>query len=201
MHIGLDVGQAHLLQRRVGAPVVRGLDHPFGLVDDVPAHHARVGGQGRCDRGHGVLEEAGPDRCGGDDVVVAEGPPVIAHGVGHVEAGHREVDLHALGVGVVGCGGHVGHPVGRQPGAGASLSGSAPDGRAAEIGEDPPSHGPDPRVVHGVEVVLHGCLVVARAEVGAPVVPGVVHPQGPEGAVVHRGDPVGGGGRGLGRDR
>lgn len=45
VHIRLDIGQAHLVQCRVGSPVIRGLDHPFGFVDDVPAHHARIGSQ------------------------------------------------------------------------------------------------------------------------------------------------------------
>lgn len=124
VHIRLDVDQAHLIQGCVGAPVIRGLDHPFGLVDNVPSHHTRVIGQGRGDRGNGVIQEAGPDGCGGDDVVMAPGPS----GVSHIEAGQREIDLHALGSGVVGRGGHVGDPVGWKPGTGTSFAGAAPKG-------------------------------------------------------------------------
>ena len=199
MNVGLDVGQAHLVQGRVGPSVVRGLDHPFGLVNDVPSHHARVVGQGRGNRGYGVLQEAGPDGGGGDDVVVKSCFAGGSHSDGHVKTGHREINLHALGIGVVGGGGHVGDPVGGKPGTGTALAGAAPKGRTAEVGEDPPPHRPDPRVVHGVEIALHGGLVVARAEIGPPVVPGVVHSQGPKSAVIHGGNPVGGGGKSLKR--
>lgn len=58
------------------------------------------------------MQEAGSDGGGGDDVVVVEGPPVISHRISHVETGHREIDLHAFGIGVVGGGGHIGDPIG-----------------------------------------------------------------------------------------
>jgi hypothetical protein len=117
-------------------------------------------------------------------------------GVSHIEAGQREIDLHALGSGVIGRGGHVGDPVGRKPGTGTSFAGAAPKGRTVEVGEYPPPYRSYARRIHSVEICLHGGLVVARAEIGPPVVPGVVHPQGPKSAAVHRGDPVGSGGKG-----
>jgi hypothetical protein len=83
LHISLQVGQRILAVAGAGAAIVRGLDDPFGLIDDVEAEDALVALQGLADGDDRVVDEAGL-HCGvGHHVVMG---PACVGGVAHVKA-------------------------------------------------------------------------------------------------------------------
>jgi hypothetical protein len=94
LDVGLQIGQRVLAVARGGAAIVRGLDDPFRLIDDVVAEDALVALEGLADGDDRIVDEAVAGGCVRDHIIVG---PARVGGVAHVKAGEAEIELHALG--------------------------------------------------------------------------------------------------------